>query len=102
MPLPATLPTVTSKKAIRNILLHHAKLLLSCKKKFSKKDGFTLILLTKLAVLLVTSLANCMKCLLVTGFSHFFEAALQALHSSAVSLAITVAAESTCTYKQSL
>ena len=58
--------------------------------------------LTKLAVVLVTSLANCMKFLLATGFSVLFEAALHALHTSVVSLAIMVVAESTCTYKQSM
>ena len=52
--------------------------------------------LTRLAVPLATSLAACTKCLLATGLLVLLLATLQALHSTLVCLAITVAAASTC------
>ena len=55
----------------------------------------TLMFLTRLAVLLATSLAACTKCLLATGLLVLLEACLQALHSTLVCLAITVAAART-------
>ena len=54
------------------------------------------MVLTKLAVLLATSLADWTKCLLATGLVVLEEARRQALHSAEVCLATMVAAESTC------
>jgi len=54
------------------------------------------MVLTRLAVLLATSLADCTKCLLATGLAVLDEASRQALHSAEVCLATMVAAESTC------
>ena len=51
---------------------------------------------TKLAVLLPTSLAACIKCFLATGLLVLTEANLHALHNTEVCLAMTVAAASTC------
>lgn len=56
----------------------------------------TLMVLTKLAVLLATSLADWTKCLLATGLVVLEEARRQVLHSAEVCLATMVAAESTC------
>lgn len=56
----------------------------------------TLIVLTRLAVLFATSLADCTKCLLATGFAVFDEAMRQALHRADVCLATMVAADRTC------
>lgn len=56
----------------------------------------TLIVLTRLAVLFATSLADCTKCLLATGFAVFDEAIRQALHKADVCLATIVAADNTC------
>lgn len=56
----------------------------------------TLIVLTRLAVLFATSLADCTKCLLATGFAVFDEAMRQALHRADVCLATIVAADKTC------
>ncbi len=53
--------------------------------------------LTRLAVLLATSLAACTKCFLATGLVVLLLACLQALHRTLVCLAITVAAASTYT-----
>ena len=96
----STLPPLTEKQKnySKCLSLHPGKNLI-WKNKDTEMKGFTLILLTKLAVLLATSLADCTKCLLATGLSVFVEAALHALHSPAVCLAITVAAESTCKYE---
>lgn len=55
-----------------------------------------MIVLTRLAVLLATSLADCTKCRLATGLAVLEEASRQALHSAEVCLATMVAAESTC------
>ncbi len=46
-------------------------------------------------MLLATSLADCTKCLLATGFAVLEEASRQALHSAEVCLATMVADEST-------
>lgn len=54
------------------------------------------MVLTKLAVLLATSLADWTKCLLATGLVVLEEARRQVLHSDEVCLATMVAAESTC------
>lgn len=51
--------------------------------------------LTRLAVVLATSLADWTNCLLATGFDVFEEARRQALHRAEVCLATMVAAEST-------
>lgn len=51
--------------------------------------------LTRLAVLLATSLALWTKCLLATGLAVFDDASRQELHSEDVCLATTVAADST-------
>ena len=51
--------------------------------------------LTKLAVLLATSLAACTNCLLAAGLSVLADAALQALQSAEVCLATDVAAPRT-------
>lgn len=56
----------------------------------------TLMVFTKLAVLLATSLADWTKCLLAAGLVVLEEASLQALHSADVCLATMVAAERTC------
>lgn len=56
----------------------------------------TLIVLTRLAVLFATFLADCTKCLLATGFAVFDEAMRQALHRADVCLATIVAADRTC------
>ena len=56
----------------------------------------TLMLFTKLAVLLATSLADCTKCFFATGLLVFDEATRQMLHSADVCLATSVAADSTC------
>lgn len=55
----------------------------------------TLMDLTRLAVVLATSLADCTNCLLATGFGVLEEARRQALHNAEVCLATIVAAEST-------
>jgi len=60
----------------------------------------TLIVLTRLAVLFATSLADCTKCLLATGFAVFDEAMRQALHKAEVCLATIVAADNTCKDRQ--
>lgn len=52
--------------------------------------------LTKLAVVLATSLADWTNCLLAIGLGVLEEANLQALQSAEVCLATMVAAESTC------
>ena len=57
---------------------------------------YTLIALTRLAVLLATSLALCTNCLLATGLLVLPLAMRQALHKADVCLATTVAADSTC------
>ena len=57
--------------------------------------SFTLMYLTRFAVLFATSFADCTKCLFATGLSVLVDAALQALHRAAVCLAITVAADNT-------
>lgn len=54
------------------------------------------MVLTKLAVLLATSLADWTKCLLATGLVVLEEARRQALHKAEVCFATMVAAESTC------
>uniref|UniRef100_A0A6B0V5L9 Uncharacterized protein n=1 Tax=Ixodes ricinus TaxID=34613 RepID=A0A6B0V5L9_IXORI len=56
----------------------------------------TLISLTRLAVALATSLADCTKWRLATGFMVLEEATRQALQSDDVCLAITVAADRIC------
>lgn len=56
----------------------------------------TLMVFTKLAVLLATSLADWTKCLLADGLVVLEEARRQALHSADVCLATMVAAERTC------
>lgn len=55
----------------------------------------TLIDLTRLAVVLATSLADWTNCLLATGLGVLEEASRQALHNADVCLATMVAAEST-------
>ena len=55
----------------------------------------TLMALTRLAVLLATSLALCTKCRLATGLEVLLEARRQALHRADVCLATTVAADNT-------
>ena len=62
--------------------------------------GFTLMVLTRLAVVLATSLADWTNCLLATGLGVLEEARRQALHSAEVCLATMVAAESTWAEKQ--
>ena len=57
------------------------------------KIKHTLIYLTRFAVLLATSFADCTNCRLATGFSVFVDASLQALQRPAVCFAITVAAD---------
>lgn len=47
-------------------------------------------------MLFATSLADCTKCLLATGFAVFDEAMRQALHRADVCLATMVAADKTC------
>ena len=47
-------------------------------------------------MLLATSLAACTKCLFATGLAVLLLATLQALHSTLVCLAMTVAAAKTC------
>lgn len=47
-------------------------------------------------MLFATSLADCTKCLLATGFAVFDEAMRQALHKAEVCLATIVAADNTC------
>lgn len=54
------------------------------------------MVLTRLAVLLATSLADWTNCLLATGLVVLEEASLQALHKAEVCLATMVAADSTC------
>lgn len=66
------------------------------KKKAQLSSICTLIVLTRLAVLFATSLADCTKCLLATGFAVFEEAMRQALHRADVCLATIVAADKTC------
>lgn len=61
----------------------------------SEQELQTLIDLTRLAVVLATSLADCTNCLLATGLGVLDEARRQALHSAEVCLATMVAAEST-------
>ena len=56
--------------------------------------------LTRLAVVLATSLADWTNCLLATGLGVLEEARRQALHSAEVCLATMVAAESTWAEKQ--
>lgn len=56
----------------------------------------TLIVLTRLAVLLATSLADCTNWRLAVGLAVRAEARRQLLHSAEVCLATMVAAESTC------
>lgn len=51
--------------------------------------------MTRLAVELATSLADCTKCLLATGFVVLEDATRQALHRELVCFAITVAADKT-------
>lgn len=51
--------------------------------------------LTRLAVLLATSLADCTKCLLATGLLVLDEATRQMLHREDVYLATVVAADNT-------
>lgn len=51
--------------------------------------------LTRLAVVLATSLADWTNCLLATGLAVLEDARRQALHSAEVCLATMVAAEST-------
>ena len=55
----------------------------------------TLMDLTRLAVLLATSLADWTNCLLATGLEVLEEASRQALHRADVCLATMVAADST-------
>lgn len=61
-----------------------------------RQENPTLMVLTKLAVLLATSLADWTKCLLATGLVVLEEARRHALHSAEVCLATMVAAERTC------
>lgn len=56
----------------------------------------TLMFLTKLAVLLATSFADCTNCLLAAGLLVLADAALHALHRADVCLATDVAAPRTC------
>lgn len=51
-------------------------------------------------MLFATSLADCTKCLLATGFAVFDEAMRQALHRAEVCLATIVAADNTCKNRQ--
>lgn len=53
------------------------------------------MVLTRLAVLLATSLADWTKCLLATGLAVLDEAMRQALHKAEVCLATMVAADRT-------
>lgn len=55
----------------------------------------TLMVLTRLAVVLATSLADCTNCLLATGLEVLEEARRHALHSAEVCLATMVAADKT-------
>lgn len=55
----------------------------------------TLMVLTRLAVVLATSLADCTNCLLATGLDVLEEARRHALHSAEVCLATMVAADKT-------
>lgn len=55
----------------------------------------TLMDLTRLAVVLATSLADCTNCLLATGLGVLDEARRQALHRAEVCLATMVAADRT-------
>lgn len=55
----------------------------------------TLMLLTRLAVLLATSFADCTKCFLATGLLVFDEATRHILHRAEVCLATSVAAAKT-------
>ena len=57
--------------------------------------------LTRLAVVLATSLADWTNCLLATGLGVFEEARRQALHRADVCLATMVAAERTWTERRS-
>ncbi|CAN7984568.1 unnamed protein product, partial [Ixodes hexagonus] len=67
--------------------------------RFASFEGLppTLISLTRLAVALATSLADCTKWRLATGFMVLDDATRQALQSDDVCLAITVAADRICT-----
>ena len=56
----------------------------------------TLMVLTRLAVLLATSLADWTKCLLAAGLEVLEEARRHALHRAEVCLATMVAADRTC------
>lgn len=56
--------------------------------------------LTRLAVVLATSLADWTNCLFATGLGVLEEARRQALHSAEVCLATMVAAESTWAERQ--
>lgn len=58
--------------------------------------------LTRLAVVLATSLADWTNCLLATGLVVLEEASRQALHSAEVCLATMVAADSTWTTRHSV
>lgn len=60
------------------------------------KKRTTLIVLTRLAVLLATSLADCTNWRLAVGLAVRAEARRQLLHNAEVCLATMVAAESTC------
>lgn len=57
--------------------------------------AFTFIVLTRLAVVLATSLADCTKCLLATGLAVLEDARRQALQSAEVCFATMVAADRT-------
>lgn len=61
-----------------------------------KRNLFTLIALTRLAVLLATSFALCTKWRFATGLAVFEDARRQALQRADVCLATTVAADKTC------
>jgi len=63
---------------------------------YTKTAAVTFIALTRFAVLLATSFADCTKCRLATGFAVLDDAMRQVLHSDEVCFAITVAADRTC------
>lgn len=67
-----------------------------------EETTLTLIALTRLAVLLATSLALCTKWRLATGLDVLDDAKRQALHSAEVCLATTVAAERTWGEKRNI
>ena len=56
--------------------------------------------LAMLAVLVATSFADWTKCRLATGLFVLVDACLQALQRMAVCLAITLAADKTCEWKE--